>query len=96
LLHDILQLAGQLAWPLVALYFMIKFGPAITALLNELPLLVRRMRSAHGLGVEIELDRLDVELPVAEQQAHSLTLKKTPGQTMTGPEPKKIGADDNG
>lgn len=40
-------------------YVVVKFGPGITAVLNEIPLLVRRMRSAHGLGAEIELDRLD-------------------------------------
>lgn len=43
--------------------------------MHELPFLVRRMRSAHGLGIEIELDKIGDELPRAELQAQSLTLK---------------------
>jgi hypothetical protein len=88
-LHDIFELVKALAWPCVTVYIVVKFGSGITSLLNELPPLVRRVRSAHGLGIEIELDRLSEELPLAEQQAQALTLEPVP-------EPKKQGVEQNG
>jgi hypothetical protein len=36
------------------------------------------MRSAHGLGVEIELDKIDEELPLAERQVLSLSPRTEP------------------
>lgn len=82
--HDILELVKALAWPSVTVWIVLKFEPGITSLLGELPTLARRMRSAHGLGIEIELEKLDSELPVAEQQAQELSLTPIQNQKKSG------------
>jgi hypothetical protein len=68
------------------LYVVAKFQAEIRSLLREMPHVVRRMRSAHGLGVEIELDRIADELPLAERQAQLLSLKLPKVPTAGNPE----------
>ena len=75
MIHEAVELIKALAWPCVVLYVVVKFQAEIRLLLNEMPRAVRRMRSAHGLGVEIELDKIGDELPLAELQAQSLSLQ---------------------
>src|SRR5258707_1849424 len=57
-MHEMVELIKALAWPGVAMYFVVKFRSEIGALLDEMPSVIRRMRSAHGLGVEIELEKI--------------------------------------
>jgi hypothetical protein len=80
-IHEIVELVRALAWPLVAFYFGSKFQGEIRSLLREMPHMVRRIRSAHGLGIEIKLDRIGGELEIAEVKAQTLSLKfpPTPG-----------------
>lgn len=73
--HEIVELIKALAWPCVAMYIVVRFQTEIRALLNEMPSVIRRVRSAHGLGVEIELEKIGDELPVAELQAPLLSLR---------------------
>lgn len=74
-MHEIVELIKALAWPCVVMYFIVKFRSQIGSLLGEMPSVVRRMRSAHALGLEIELDRIGEELPLAERQAQQLSLQ---------------------
>jgi hypothetical protein len=74
-IHELVELVKALAWPCVVLYIVVKFQTGIKSLLNEMPRVVRRVRSAHGLGVEIELDKIGDELPVAARQAQLLSLQ---------------------
>jgi hypothetical protein len=73
-MHEWVELVKALAWPCVVLIIVSIYQGQIRSLLNELPNVVRRVRSAHGLGVEVELDKIDYELPSAEQQAQLLSL----------------------
>ncbi len=84
MIHEIVELVKALAWPSVAVYIVVKFQAQIRQLLNEMPRVVQRMRSAHGLGLEIELDRIGDELPVAEIQAQSLSLRLPAVPVPTG------------
>ena len=74
----IVELVKALAWPLLWLFIVLMFRKEIRSLLSELPSIVRRMRSAHGLGVEIELDKIGEELPSAELQAPTVSLRMPP------------------
>ena len=82
MIHEFVELIRALAWPCVVLYVVAKFQTEIRSLLHEMPRVVRRMRSAHGLGVEIELDKeldkIGDELPLAELQALSLSPRAKP------------------
>jgi hypothetical protein len=75
MLHEVVELVKALAWPCVVIFILLRFRRQISQLLDELPFAVRRMRSAHGLGVEIEMERLDTELPLAGQEARQIALK---------------------
>jgi hypothetical protein len=90
-MHEIVELVKAIMWPGVVLIFLTMYHRQIGSLLNELPNVVRRVRSAHGLGVEIELDKIRGELPIAEQQARSLSLPMppVPMPDMTVPMPNK-------
>ncbi len=78
MIHEFVELIKALAWPCVVLYVVAKFQTEIRSLLHEMPRVFRRMRSAHGLGVEIELDKIDEELPLAERQVLSLSPRTEP------------------
>jgi hypothetical protein len=54
--------------------FPLRFHTQIGLLLREMPNAVRRVRSAHGLGVDIRLDKLGEELSIADSQARQLSL----------------------
>jgi len=83
-LREFVELVKALAWPLLWLCIVLMFRKEIRSLLREMPSIVRRMRSAHGLGVEIELDRIGEELPSAELQASStFSLPIIPPPTKT-------------
>jgi hypothetical protein len=73
--HETVELIKAIAWPCVVVYFLLRFNRQIASLLNELPNAVQRLRSAHGLGVEIELDKIGGELTIAEQEAKTLSLQ---------------------
>lgn len=73
-MHEAVELVKAVAWPLVVLYFLLYYRTEIRRLLKEMPYVVRRMRSAHGLGLEIELDRIGTELPGAEAEAKNVVL----------------------
>jgi hypothetical protein len=73
--HEAVELVKALAWPCVVMYFLLRFRSQIVSVLEELPGALRRMRSAHGLGVEIELDRISEGLPLARREALALELK---------------------
>jgi hypothetical protein len=75
-MHETVELIKALAWPGVVLIFLAMYHGQIRSLLNELPNVIRRVRSAHGLGVEFELDKIDEELPSAEREAQSLPLTR--------------------
>ena len=83
-MHETVELVKAIAWPSVAVYFLVRFHSQVASLLNELPNVVRRVRSAHGLGVEIELGRIGGELTIAEQEARTLSLRMP-----TEPKPTK-------
>jgi hypothetical protein len=64
----------------------VRFHRQIAAFLSELPNVVRRVRTAHGLGVEIELDKMGGELPIAERQVRLLSLEPTEAPTSSNKE----------
>ncbi|MGA3011818.1 MAG: hypothetical protein ABSD72_16285 [Terracidiphilus sp.] len=78
LIKAIAELISALAWPCVAVYFLVRFHRQIASLLGELPNAVRRARSVHAPGVEIELNQIGAELPIAERQASMLSLQLPP------------------
>ena len=73
-MHEVVELVKAIAWPLVALYVLISYRNELRDTLYEMPNLVRRMRSAHGLGIEVQLDKLENELPKAQAEAQTLVL----------------------
>jgi len=73
-MHEAVEPVKALAWPCVVLYFLLRFHSQIVLLLSEMPNAVRRVRSAHGLGIDIKLDKLGEELPIADSQARQLSL----------------------
>lgn len=73
--HDAVELVKALAWPAVVVFFGIRFFPQLQSLLNELPSVMRRVQSAHGLGINVELNKIGEELPFVERQAPTLSLK---------------------
>jgi hypothetical protein len=73
-MHEAVELVKAVAWPLVVLYFLLYYRKEIQGLLREMPDVVRRMRSAHGLGLEIELDKIGTDLPAAEAEAKNVVL----------------------
>jgi hypothetical protein len=84
-MHEFVELVKALAWPSVVSWIVIMFRTEIRSLLKEAPGVVRRMRSAQGLGVEIELDKIGEELPSAELQAQTISLPiKPPPTKMDG------------
>jgi hypothetical protein len=74
-MHEVVELVKALAWPCVAFYFLVRFGSEIRLLLIEVPSLFRRVRTARALGVKFELDRLELDLKLAEKDAHHVRLK---------------------
>jgi hypothetical protein len=78
LLHEIIELVKALAWPSVAMFFLVYFRRQIRSMLTELPGMFRRMRSANALGVTLELDGLEADLTIAQQETAQLRLP--PGQ----------------
>jgi hypothetical protein len=87
MLHEIVELVRAVAWPGIALYFLVKFRREIRQLLTELPSAVRRVRSAHALGMKVELDGLEADLTIAQRETAHLRLK--PGKVPSregGPE----------
>ena len=74
-MHEAVELIKALAWPCVVFYFLIRFHSELKSLLREMPDAIRRMRSAHGLGVEIELDKIGSELQIAGEEARALSLQ---------------------
>ena len=82
-MHEIVELVKALAWPVVAMYFIVKFQRGIGALLNEMPSVIRRVRSAQGLGIEIELEKIGEELPIAELKSQSLSFREPPKPAPT-------------
>jgi len=83
--HEIVELVRALAWPLVVLFFGWRFEPEIRSLLLEMPGALRRMKSAHGLGIEVELDKIGSEINIASDQAQALQ-----PQPIEPPKPKMI------
>jgi len=81
-MHETVELIKALAWPCVVVYFLVRFHKQIASLMSEMPRVVQRVRSAHGLGLEIELDKIGNELPVAERQAQLLSLPMPPVPTL--------------
>jgi len=77
-MHEAVEFTKALAWPVVVLFIVLRFQKPIGSLLGELPGVARRLRSAQALGLEIRLERIGEELPVAEQQAQSLSLSLPP------------------
>ena len=75
LIKAIAELINAIAWPCVAVYFLVRFHRQIASLLSELPNAVRRARFVHAPGVEIELNQIGAELPIAERQATMLSLQ---------------------
>jgi hypothetical protein len=84
-MHEWVELIKAIAWPFVVLYFLVRFHSQIGLLLREMPDAVRRVRSAHGLGVDIRLDRLGDELTLADSEARQLSLNMP-----VEPKPKKL------
>jgi hypothetical protein len=76
MLHEFVELVKAVAWPCVALIFLIKFKVEIRLLLTEVPALVRRMRTAHVPGVKVEFNQLERSLPVAERETPLIELKE--------------------
>ena len=82
-MHEAVELVKALAWPTVVLFFLVRYHRPIRKILDALPAVIHRVRSAHGLGVEIELDKIADELPIAERQALSLSLEPTEAPTSS-------------
>jgi hypothetical protein len=74
MLHEIVELVKALAWPLVVLFVVFKFGPEIRSLLSEIPSFSRRVRTADLLGAKIELEALGHDLSLAQKEAPRLAL----------------------
>lgn len=74
MLHEIVELVKGVAWPGVVFFFLVRFRPEIKQLLTELPKTFRRLRSAEGLGLKVELDVLDADLRVAQEETAHLEL----------------------
>ncbi len=70
--HDVVELVKALAWPVVAVLFGFRFDKELRSLLLEMPAALRRIKSAHGLGIEIELDRLKGEVDEAAKETKTL------------------------
>jgi uncharacterized membrane protein YoaK (UPF0700 family) len=88
-MHEIVELVRALAWPLITFIVVLMFRKEIRSLLRELPSILRRVRSAHALGVELELDKIEEGLPQAELRAPTVSLPlpetfKLPGKTDGG------------
>ena len=77
-MHEYVELVKALVWPIVVLIVVLMFRKELRCLMREMPNVVRRMRSAHALGVEIELDKLGEELVGAESKASSVSLPMPP------------------
>jgi hypothetical protein len=79
LLHEIIELVKALAWPSVAMFFLVHFRRQIRSMLTEIPGMFRRMRTANALGVKLELDGLEADLTIAQRETAQLQL---PGGTV--------------
>ncbi len=53
-LHEWVELAKGLAWPVVAVYIATRYAREIRAVLTALGAAVGRMKGAKGFGVEVE------------------------------------------
>ena len=84
-MHEAVELVKALAWPCVVVYFLVRFHAQIVCVLNEKPHAVRRIRSAHGLGMDVKLDNLGEELSIAGPEARQLSL-----EMPTEPKPQKL------
>jgi hypothetical protein len=84
LLHEIIELVKALAWPSVAMFFLVYFRRQIRSMLTELPGMFRRMRSANALGVTLELDGLGDDLTIAQQKTAQLQLPGGEVPTIEG------------
>ena len=76
-MHEFVELVKALAWPLVVLVVVLLFRKEIRSLLEEMPTVVKRLRSVEALGAKAELETLEStskELPAAEPQAKLLSL----------------------
>jgi hypothetical protein len=54
-LHEVVDLAKSLAWPAVSLFCLIRYSQEVKTLLLALSAALERMKTAKGLGVELEL-----------------------------------------
>ncbi len=68
---DWAELLHAVAWPLVALIAIFRFHRVMESLLE-------RLIRAEGLGVKVELGKLDKELPKAEIEAKRVRPKRLP------------------
>lgn len=68
---DWADLLRAVAWPIVALIAIFRFHRVLESLLE-------RLVRAEGLGVKIELGKLDKELPKAEIEAKRVRPKRLP------------------
>lgn len=68
---DWADLLRALAWPLVALVAIFRFHRVVESLLE-------RLIRAEGLGVKVELEKLNKELPKAELEARKVRPKQLP------------------
>lgn len=75
--RDWADLLHAVAWPIVALIAIFRFHGVIESLLE-------RLIRAEGLGVKVELGKLDKELPKAEIEAKRVRPKRLPEALKPG------------
>jgi hypothetical protein len=82
-MHDAVELVKALAWPCVVMYFILRFHKQILSLLSEMQGVVRRVHTAQGFGMQVELEKIGDELPVAEKQAQGLSQPVPPVPSLS-------------